>query len=251
MDNEVIIPEVVPTMKVKRSRRGNSAALAGPVSPMTLLSIAVSQGADLDRLERLMDMQQRYEAMESIKAFNQAFSAFKAESVSIVKNVTITDGPLKGKKYADLFCVVAAVTPALSKHGLSISWRLTKDEPTWIEVTATLRHISGHKEEVAMGGAPDTGAAKNAIMARASSISYLERYTMLAITGLSASDIDNDGATVTDKELESLTSAKTMEELTTEFEVLYRAATTAKDREAQARIIAAKNKRKAELEVPV
>ncbi|WP_439586939.1 hypothetical protein [Hydrogenophaga sp.] len=44
-----------------------------------------------------------------------------------------------------------------------------------------------------MGGPPDAGGAKNAIMARASTVTYLERYTLKAITGLSEQDDDDDG----------------------------------------------------------
>lgn len=164
-------------------------------TPMALLTIAMNQGADLDRLERLMVMQERWEANEARRAFNAAFAAFKAEAVTIVKAVTYTDGPLKGRKYADLFAVVDAATPALAKHGLSASWRLTRDEKDWLEVACTLRHAMGHSETVTMGGAPDTGGAKSAIQARASSVAYLERYTFLAITGLAAKDQDRDGQT--------------------------------------------------------
>lgn len=45
-----------------------------------------------------------------------------------------------------------------------------------------------------MGGAPDTGPGRNAIQARGSAKSYLERYTLTAILGLSAQDSDDDGA---------------------------------------------------------
>jgi hypothetical protein len=88
----------------------------------------------------------------------------------------------------------SAQPPALSRHGLSSSWKLTKDDRDWIEVTCYLRHVGGHEESVSMGGPPDTGGAKNAIQARASTKTYLERYTMKAITGLSEQDDDNDGA---------------------------------------------------------
>lgn len=44
-----------------------------------------------------------------------------------------------------------------------------------------------------MGAAPDTGGAKNAIQARASAQTYLQRYTLKAITGLSEQDDDDDG----------------------------------------------------------
>lgn len=172
---------------------------AGNVShptPAMLLQMAVQQGADLDKLERLMALQERWEATEARKAYDAAFAAFKAEAVVILKNRRVTDGPLKGKSYAELFSVVNAVTPALSRHGLSSSWQITKDEKDWIEVTCTLKHTAGHMETVSMGGPPDAGGAKNAIMARASTVSYLQRYTLKAITGLSEQDDDDNGVAV-------------------------------------------------------
>lgn len=162
-------------------------------TPAVLLQMAVQQGADLDKLERLMALQERWEATEARKAYDRAFSDFKAEAVRILKNRQVNDGPLRGKAYAELFAVVNAVTPALSKHGLSSSWKITRDEPQWIEVTCTIKHVGGHFESVAMGGPPDAGGAKNAIMARASTVTYLERYTLKAITGLSEQDDDDDG----------------------------------------------------------
>jgi len=170
-----------------------SRAVAASATPADLLRIAVESGADLDKLERLMALQTQWEAKEAKRAFDAAFSAFKAESVTIVKNKDVKEGPLKGKSYAELHDVVNAVTPALSRHGLSSSWKLTKDERDWMEVTCYLRHVNGHEESVSMGGPPDTGGAKNAIQARASTKTYLERYTLKAITGLSEQADDDDG----------------------------------------------------------
>jgi len=162
-------------------------------TPADLLRIAVESGADLDRLERLMSLQERWEAKQAKQAYDAAFSAFKAEAVTILKGRKVTDGPLKGKSYAELHDVVNAVTPALSRHGLSSSWKLTKDDKDWMEVTCYLRHVNGHEESVSMGGPPDAGGAKNAIQARASTKTYLERYTLKAITGLSEQEDDDDG----------------------------------------------------------
>lgn len=163
------------------------------VTPMQMLQMAVSQGADLDRLQKLMDMQERWEANQGRKAFNMAFAAFKSEAITIIKSTMVKDGPLKGKMHANLFDVVVAITAPLSAHGLTLSWKLTKDEKDWMEVTCVLRHIDGHCESVAMGAAPDTGPGRNAIQARASAKSYLERYTATAILGLAAKEADDDG----------------------------------------------------------
>lgn len=224
-------------------------------TPMALLQIAMSQGADLDRLERLMEMQERWEANEARRAYLTAFAAFKAEAITIVKNIAVTDGPLKGKRYADLFAVVDAITPPLSKHGLSLSWKVTKDEKDWLEVTAILRHQLGHTESVSMGGPPDNGGAKNAIQARASAKSYLERYTAMAITGMAASGEDSDGRPpkvqqmpedVFQGHIKNIREAKTMDDLQKLFTDAYKA-TPAGDKDTQKAFMAAKDNRKAEL----
>lgn len=162
-------------------------------SPAGLMLALMGRGASLDQIERMMDLQEKHERREAEKAFNAAFAAFKAEAVRVIKNRSVTDGPLRGKSYAELFSVVDAVTPALSKHGLSASWKLTKDEKDWLEVTCTIKHAAGHSDSVSMGGPPDAGGAKSVIQARASTVSYLERYTLKAICGVAEGGEDNDG----------------------------------------------------------
>lgn len=164
-----------------------------PTTPMGLIAMAAQRGASVEQMQQLFELKLRMEADEAKKAFHKAFSAFKAEAVRVVKNATVTDGPLKGKKYADLFGVVNAVTPVLAKHDFSHSWKLTRDEKDWMEVTCTISHSLGHCESVSMGAAPDNGPGRNAIQARGSAKSYLERYTLLAATGLAADDTDTDG----------------------------------------------------------
>lgn len=162
-------------------------------SPMGMMMAAMNQGASLEQVEKMMDLQDRWERKEAEKAYNAAFAAFKAEAVRIIKGRKVTDGPLRGKEYAELHDVVDAVTPALSRHGLSTAWKLTRDEKDWLEVTCTLKHVGGHSESVSMGGPPDAGGAKNALQARASTKSYLERYTLKAICGVAEGGDDSDG----------------------------------------------------------
>lgn len=162
-------------------------------TPMMMLAQAVAQGMPIEVLRDLMQLKREVEADEARKAFNVAFAAFKAKAIVIVKNTEIKDGPLKGKKHANLFDVVSVVTPHLSEHGLTIAWKLTKDEKDWIEVTCTLRHAGGHAETVSMGSGPDAGPGRNSIQARCSAKTYLERYTATAILGLAATDADDDG----------------------------------------------------------
>lgn len=167
-------------------------ALAAQPHTSLMLSL-MDRGASLDQIERMMDLAERNEKREAEKAYNAAFAAFKAEAVRIVKGRKVTDGPLRGKEYAELHDVVDAVTPALSRHGLSTAWKLTRDEKDWLEVTCTLKHVGGHSESVSMGGPPDAGGAKNVPQSRASTVTYLERYTLKAICGVAEGGEDSDG----------------------------------------------------------
>lgn len=177
-----------------RDEEAGLPAVAQSPNPLQMLARAVEQGMPVETLRELMQLKKEWEADEARRQFNEAFAAFKAEAIVIVKNTVIADGPLKGKKHANLFDVVSAVTPKLSAHGLAISWKLTKDEKDWMEVTCTLRHANGHFETVSMGSGPDAGPGRNAIQARGSAKSYLERYTATAILGLAAQDADDDGS---------------------------------------------------------
>lgn len=162
-------------------------------SPVAMMLAARAQGVSLEEFGKMMDLQIRWEGREAEKLYNAAFAAFKAEAVRIIKGRKVSDGPLRGKEYAELHDVVDAVTPALSRHGLSTAWKLTRDEKDWLEVTCTLKHVGGHSECVSMGGPPDAGGAKNALQARASTKSYLERYTLKAICGVAEGGDDTDG----------------------------------------------------------
>ncbi|MCB1466439.1 MAG: ERF family protein [Rhizobiaceae bacterium] len=163
------------------------------MSPMDMVARALEMGVSADILQQMMDLRDREEASKARKAFNEAFAAFKAEAVTIVRNRKVTDGPLKGRRYAELVSFVEAATPALSKHGLSASWDITRDEKDWIEVTCTIEHVLGGSKKVALGGPPDTGGAKNMLQARISTVTYLERATFKAACGLAEQGDDDDG----------------------------------------------------------
>jgi hypothetical protein len=185
--------DTILDIEPKQQERPRSELALTDNSPASMMLVAQRQGATPEQIGQMLALQERWEANQARKAYNVAFAAFKAEAITIVRNKMVTDGPLKNKAYAELFSVVKALTPALSRHGLSASWKLTKDERDWMEVTCYLRHVQGHEESVAMGGPPDAGGAKNAIQARASTKSYLERYTLKAICGVAEGGEDDDG----------------------------------------------------------
>jgi hypothetical protein len=161
-------------------------------NPMQMLAIAVERGDDMDKLRQLMDLKDRWEAGEAKKAFVVAMAGFKSEPVEILKSKRV-DIPGGAKfAHATLADVADGVCAALSKHGLSHRWE-TKQDGDLITVTCVLTHIDGHEERTTLFARPDDSGKKNAIQQVASTVTYLERYTLMAACGLAAKDMDDDG----------------------------------------------------------
>lgn len=156
------------------------------VTPMDMLNRAVETGAGLEMVEKLMGLQERWEATQNLKAFNEAVASAKAEIKPIVRNATGHNS----KKYADFSAVANAVDPILSKYGLSYRHRAAQAER--ITVTCVLSHRAGHCEETPLSSAPDKTGSKNDIQAIGSALTYLQRYTLMLALGLAAAT-DDDG----------------------------------------------------------
>jgi hypothetical protein len=160
------------------------------VSPSALIELAISKGTDLEKLEKLLTLQERYDAMEANKAYNKAMSEFKAHPPKIDKDKTVSYGNTK-YNHASLANVTEKINGELSKYGLSASWSVKQNGT--ISVTCKITHVKGHSEETTLTAASDTSGSKNAIQAIGSTVSYLSRYTLLCVTGLATYDHDDDG----------------------------------------------------------
>lgn len=177
--NEVITAEVGEVAKTE-------------VSPLAMLNAAIERGVDTDTLGKLMDLQARWEADEARKAYTRAMTAFKAEGLSVTKDKQVS---FSGTSYthASLANVVNVVAGALSRHGLSHQWQ-TSQADGMVVVRCTITHERGHSESVTLSAEPDDSGKKNRIQQIGSTVTYLQRYTLMAITGLAAKDMDDDGA---------------------------------------------------------
>lgn len=160
-------------------------------TPAHLLQMAVSQGANLDQLEKLMQQQERWEANESRKAFVAAMAAFKSEPLRVIKSKQVSIPGGAKFSHATLADVVDAAVAGMGAHGLSHRW-ITSQSANEITVTCVVTHALGHSESTSLTCKPDDSGKKNAIQQVASAITYLERYTLQAALGIAASDMQED-----------------------------------------------------------
>ena len=182
-------------------------------SPAEMIRMAVSGGADLEKLGKLLDLQERWEANEARKAYHRAMSEFKANPIEILKDKKVgyesKTGGRVGYSHASLANVVRKITKELSKYGLSASWCTAQNGQ--ISVTCKITHVMGHSEETTLSAPSDTSGSKNLIQAIGSTITYLERYTLLASLGLATADQDDDAISV--EEFIDETQLKTITDL--------------------------------------
>ncbi len=157
-------------------------------SPDSLLALAIEKGADLDKLEKLMDLKERHDAGIARKAYFLAVSDFKAAPIVITKDKI-------NKQYASRYTskgnLVNTVNVALSKFQLNARWDVSQPEGE-ITVTCILSHSQGHSEQVSLTAPPDDSGSKNSIQQIKSTKTYLEIATYEAVIGVASTDDPGD-----------------------------------------------------------
>lgn len=166
------------------------------MTPMAMIDRALASGATPETLEKLMALQERWEASEARREFNEAMALAKTEFKPLIKNRHVgyeskKTGDKTDYDYEDLPAVVAAVDPILIKHGLSFRYQ-SNSQAGIVSVTCIISHRRGHREETTLSAGADTTGAKNAVQAIGSTVTYLQRYTLKLALGLSAAK-DDDG----------------------------------------------------------
>lgn len=198
-DVEFDVPADAPQPHVNASGTALATRTEAPVAaqptPMAMLSLAVERGANMDVIEKMMGLQERWEAGEARKAFDEAIASAKAKIPPIVKDRKVAYG--EGNKavsysHEDLAGIAKIIDPILSANGLSYRYRVASDLNQPIRVTCIIAHRLGHSEETTLTAGADNSGSKNSIQAIGSTISYLQRYTLKAALGLAAA-ADDDG----------------------------------------------------------
>jgi hypothetical protein len=173
-------------------------AVAVPASPMLALAGKMVESGQISELEKLLEMHREWERDQARNAYNEAFAAFRADPPQIYKDKEVRYSSTR-YKHATLDHVASAIGKAMAPHGLSFRWE-TKQDGSAITVTCWINHVAGHREGTTLSAPADTSGQKNAIQAIGSAVTYLQRYSLLAATGLAASD-DDDGAGTTDPKI--------------------------------------------------
>jgi hypothetical protein len=172
-------------------------------TPSYLLQMAVQQGADLDKLERLMALQERWEANEARKAYRDAFATFRGNNIIIPKTKHVDRGRGGSFEQAEYDVICNRLSPALSALGFGFrhdqkfgTRRVMTDglenDVGWVWVTCYLEHNKGHTESLTLEGPPGDLSVNTPTQNMQTTASYLKRQSLLAITGTATGGEDDE-----------------------------------------------------------
>ena len=152
---------------------------------------------DIDKMERLIAMQERVQTREAVIAFNGALARLQPNLPVISERGGIKDraGNIQST-YALWEDVNEAIRPLLAQEGFALRFKVSR-EGDQISVTGILSHRDGHSDETTLTLPTDTSGSKNAVQAVGSSTQYGKRYTAFALLNITSTGEDDDGASAT------------------------------------------------------
>ena len=186
-------------------------ALVAQAESATIMQViqraAADPQCDIEKMERLMAMHERMQAVNAQASFNAAMAEMQCELPSIAER-----GKGHGTvRYATLEDINDVIKPIMQKHGFAVSFKVEHAQ-AGISVTGILMHRQGHREQTTTLLPTDTSGSKNAVQAVGSSTSYGKRYVLCALLNISTRGEDDDGyaatpvASITEQQAKSIRS---------------------------------------------
>lgn len=161
-------------------------------SILAIIAKAASDpNVDIDKMDRLLQMQERVQDRQAAADFADALAKMQPELPVITANSEILHNGKLIAKYASWDHIYSAIKPILSEYGFSLIFRNTstdKDETT----TAVLKR-GGHEETNSVTLPRDSSGAKNNVQAVGSSRTYGQRYSACPLIGITIQGDDDDG----------------------------------------------------------
>lgn len=154
---------------------------------------AADPNVDIDKLERLLEMQERVIARTARAAYYDALAELQPKLPVIAEKGGIKDrnGNIQST-YALWEDVNEAIRPILAEHGFSLTFKVSRASDQ-ISTIGILAHREGHSEQTELSLPTDTSGSKNAVQAVGSSTSYGKRYTAFALLNITSTGEDDDG----------------------------------------------------------
>lgn len=162
----------------------------------TLIAQAIEKGLPVETMEKLLAMQERWEAAQAKKEFVSALAQFQSDCpvVGKTKKVLNKDGTVR-YQYAPLDSIVEKIKKPLKSAGLSYTWDV-KNEQGFITAVATITHERGYSQTSEFKIPIDTEGYMTAPQKYASALTFAKRYSLCNALGISTGEEDTDAVDV-------------------------------------------------------
>lgn len=167
------------------------------ISPSHMIQIALQQDLDIEKLEKLIQLKERFEVAEAIKQYNVSMSDVHRKMPSVAKTEKNNQ---TSSLYASLSGIINTAKPIYSEEGFAVSFY---EEDSKLEghvrICVDLTHRSGHHKtyhyDMPLDGKGIKGNVNmTAIHAKASSMAYGRRYLMCMVFNIPTGDDDGNAA---------------------------------------------------------
>lgn len=189
-------------------------ALDRPTDLLQIIMQVVSDPRmDVEKMERLLSMQERVMADNRRIKFMSALARLQAQLPQITKEGRIVVKGTERSRYARLEDIDAAIRPLLSEYGFSFSFDTESTDGKMFKLSAKLMHEEGHFETKTLMLPLDKSDFRSDVQSIGSTVSYGKRQLIKMHLNLIERDEDTDG-----NRLDSLTpdQAKDLEALADE-----------------------------------
>ncbi len=176
---------------------------------------ATDPNIDMDKMERLLDMQTKLFDRAAKEAFSRALAQTQAEIPIIRKDSSNTH---TNSNYASFAAINAVIVPIYTKHGFSLSFGTVPSQiENHVQIFCNVAHSEGHTERYSYdlpydGVGAKGNANKSPIHASASAVSYGQRYLTTMIFNVATSDDDGLIASTITLQISGITS-ETLDEV--------------------------------------
>ena len=182
------IDDAPVTQDVQLVRRAGSADMV-----LTFERLARDPLVDADKLQKLVDLQERILDRDARSAFTAAFIAMRPEIPEIDEKGRILNknGNVQST-YSRHEDIQRVILPILFKHGFELSFRTEWPEKTLPSVVGILTHRDGHQRESRFQAHADMSGSKNDVQGLGSTISYGKRYSTIDLLNITTRGKDDD-----------------------------------------------------------
>jgi hypothetical protein len=156
---------------------------------------ALNPAVDIDKMERLLAMQERILARDAEQSFNEALNKAQADLGPVAADAS---NPQTKSRYASYVALDRAIRPVYGRHGFSLSFDTGETAaPEHIRVTCYVAHSAGHSRTYHVDMPADGKGAKGGdVMTKTHAVgaamSYGQRYLLKLIFNIAVGE-DRDG----------------------------------------------------------